>query len=125
MFRFIAKKYVGKLGVQFAREKQKMLDSQILKDSSASTSNETIIYGREDRISEIQKADSDLLSEMEISEFGITDSLSVCSPSKQTGETKSEDMKKRGNDSLTTEDNTNACKKVKVVSFEIAKTYKM
>lgn len=98
-----------------------MLDSQILKDSSASTSNETIICDHEDSISDIQKGDNDFLSEMEVSEFGVNDSLNFISPIKQNGETKSEDMKRRAVVSLATEDNTSACKKMKMVNLKIFK----
>lgn len=114
--RFIAKKYVGKLGVQFAKEKQKMLDSQVFRDSSTCTSNETIICGgHEDGISDFQKSDNDFLSEMEVSEFGINDSSNVCSPIKQNGETKSEEsQKRRADDSLATEGNTSAYKKMRM-----------
>lgn len=113
--RFVAKKYVGKLGVQFAKEKQKMLDSQILKDSSISASNETTASSQEAGTSDVQRAYSDFISEMEVSEFDMNDISNVSSPSKENGETKSEDsMKRKASDSPTTEDNTSTNKKMKV-----------
>lgn len=108
--RFIAKKFVGKLGIQFAKEKQKMLDSQILKDSSISASKETTTSSQDG-----QRAYSELISEIEVSEFGINDTSNVCSPSKQNGEPKSEDsMKRKASDSSATKDNTSTHKKMKM-----------